>query len=85
MSSNDEKLSVKEPAAPMYSESKRLTYADYAKWETTERYELIYGQSHMMSAPSTAHQRVSRRLLTRFDNFLSGKQCEVLMPDLKAS
>lgn len=57
---------------------KRYTYADYASWETKERYELIDGVPHMMApAPSTEHQRVLRRLFTRLANHLEGKRCEV--------
>jgi Uma2 family endonuclease len=53
------------------------TYADYAAWDTDERYELIDGVPYLMSpAPSVRHQRISRKLLMAFDTFLTDKPCE---------
>ena len=40
----------------------RYTYADYASWETEERYELADGAPYMMATPSIAHQRISSNL-----------------------
>jgi Uma2 family endonuclease len=53
------------------------TYADYLTWETDKRYEIINGTAYMMSAPSVAHQAISRELLLQFGNFLKGKSCQV--------
>jgi Uma2 family endonuclease len=56
------------------------TYADYAKWDTAERYELIDGVPHLMSpAPSPAHQEIVLRLGMIFSAFLEGKPCEVFI------
>jgi len=53
------------------------TYDDYCKWDDDKRWELIDGIAYAMSAPSVNHQRISRKLCTRFDNYLTGKKCEV--------
>lgn len=56
----------------------KYTYGDYAKWPDGERRELIEGAVYDMTpATSTDHQRISRRLLTIFENFLKDKKCEV--------
>ena len=53
------------------------TYAEYLLWKFEERVELLKGRLFKMSAPSINHQRVSRRLATKIDNYLEGKQCEL--------
>lgn len=58
-------------------EEKYYTYADYAAWETDQRYEIIDGTAYMMSAPSVAHQTISGELFGQFWNFLKGKPCQV--------
>lgn len=58
--------------------SKQYSYADYLKWQLQEKVELIKGRIFKMSpAHSTLHQRISRKLTTKWDLFLSGKDCEV--------
>ena len=52
------------------------TYADWLEWPEGERWEIIDGAAHMMSAPSVVHQRISRELLVQLAVFLKGKQCE---------
>ncbi|MBM4764749.1 Uma2 family endonuclease [Bacillus sp. B15-48] len=39
--------------------------------------EYIDGMVYMSPSPSTAHQRISRKLLIQLDRFLNGKPCEV--------
>jgi Uma2 family endonuclease len=57
---------------------KRYTYADYANWDTLDRYELINGAQYMMSpAPMWNHQKVSREIFGQLFNFLRGKPCEL--------
>ena len=46
-------------------------------WQFEERVELLKGKLFKMSAPSINHQRVSRKLSTKIDNYLEGKRCEV--------
>ena len=54
------------------------TYSDYATWPDEERWEIIEGEPYDMSpAPTLNHQRYLRRLLTKFENYLEGKTCEV--------
>ena len=58
----------------------RYTYADYASWETDEKYELIDGVSYLMSpAPLIRHQDISIKLGAKLFNFLEGKPCKVFM------
>jgi len=59
------------------AEQKRYTYADYARWKGDIRYELIDGVAYAMAAPSSIHQKVSKKIFRQFDNFLIGKTCEV--------
>jgi Uma2 family endonuclease len=56
---------------------KRYTYADYASWDTEDRYELINGAPYLMAAPSDAHQRINGNLFVQFHNFLKGKPCKI--------
>mgnify|MGYP000938292140 FL=1 len=53
------------------------TYAEYLLWRFEERVELLKGKLFKMSAPSIDHQRVSRKLSTKIDNYLEGKRCEI--------
>lgn len=62
---------------PFPEPNRHFTYADYAAWDGPERYELIRGEPVLMSGPSTAHQRISRKILVRVDQYLEGKPCEV--------
>ena len=59
-------------------ENQRYTYADYRQWDDGERWELINGESYLMSpAPLRAHQRISMELSYQLRAFLKGKPCEV--------
>jgi len=51
------------------------TYADYAKWNTTERYELIDGIPYMMASPSSAHQSIVFEIGHQLKNLLKDKKC----------
>lgn len=54
------------------------TYADYLSWKFEEQVELIRGRIYKVSpAPNTLHQQVSKKLLSRFFNFLEGESCQV--------
>jgi len=46
-------------------------------WPDDERWELIDGFAYQMAPASTNHQRLVRRLLNKFENYLEGKTCEV--------
>ena len=55
---------------------KHYTYADYASWDTDDRYELIDGVAYMMSpAPGRRHQGIQFNLSLQIGNFLKGKTC----------
>jgi len=71
-------MEVKETARKFHR-NERYTYADYASWDDENRYELIDGAVHMLSAPSTAHQRILGELFRQLANFLVGKQCRVFV------
>jgi Uma2 family endonuclease len=77
--SKDKSMAVKESAEPLYSSEQRYTYADYASWETEDRYELIDGRAYIISAPSQAHQSIVGELHGQFWNYLKGKPCKVLL------
>ena len=55
----------------------RYTYADYASWDTEERYELIDGVPYLMGAPNEQHQDISMSLAYQLYAFLRGKPCKV--------
>ena len=56
---------------------KRYTYADYAGWDTKDRYELIDGVPNMLASPTDEHQRISGNLFAELHNFLRGKPCKI--------
>ena len=60
-------------------EDRLFTYADYKEWELDqgERFELIYGEAHVMVAPNTRHQEILTAILSQFYIFLQGKPCKV--------
>lgn len=53
------------------------TYAEYLLWKFEERVELLKGKVFRMLAPSINHQRVSRKLTTKIDNYLEGNLSEI--------
>ncbi len=57
--------------------NKFYTYADYLKWKFEERVELLKGKIFQMGAPGSNHQRVSKRLFSAINNYLTGRNCEV--------
>ncbi|KLU59936.1 hypothetical protein CEB3_c40700 [Peptococcaceae bacterium CEB3] len=63
---------------PAERTEQRFTYQEYLTWPEEERWELIDGLAYNMTpAPTRLHQLISRQLLTLFNNYLSGKPCEV--------
>jgi Uma2 family endonuclease len=65
-------------ALPIKKVEDKFTYKDYRQWPNHERWELIHGLAFNMSpAPSTRHQRIAKKLLLQFENFLLNKTCEV--------
>ena len=68
-------LFVNDPPAEGLAD-KYYTYEDYLNWPEDERIELIDGKIYYMAAPNQQHQELSRRLSSRFDNYLHGKKCD---------
>ncbi len=65
---------------PKKKSAGKFTYKDYCSWPKDKRWELIDGEAYDMSpAPSTKHQRISRILSTKIDNFLSDRKCELFI------
>ena len=75
---------------PLPIPQQTYTYADYAAWETDERYELFSGMPVMQARPSVLHQSVQANILFQLMQFLADKPCqalaeiEVLFPDSAA-
>jgi Uma2 family endonuclease len=61
----------------MEEKGNRYTYADYATWDDSVRYELIDGIPYMMTAPKWEHQSISAALTKQFGIFLEGHSCMV--------
>jgi Uma2 family endonuclease len=55
--------------------TKQYTYADYLKWQISDRLELIKGYIRQMSAPSRKHQEISRNLIHFIDRHFWGHSC----------
>ena len=54
-----------------------FTSQDYVNWPEDERWEIIAGEAYAMTpAPSIKHQRISRHLISLFDRFFKGRECE---------
>jgi len=70
-------VEVNEAVRKYNAQGKMLTYADYASWDDENRYELIDGVVHAMSAPTANHQRVLIELTRQLANYLLDKPCEV--------
>lgn len=62
---------------PLSQEEKKYTYADYLKFPSDERWEIINGIPYMQSAPTWQHQAVSIQLASQFNNYFKGKPCRV--------
>ena len=56
---------------------KHYTYADYEKWDSYPRCELIDGVIYLMSVPTEAHQWIGGELFVQLKDFLRGKSCRV--------
>ena len=51
----------------------RFTYEDYLNTPEDKRYELLDGELIMVSSPNIPHQRTERKLGTRIDRFVEGR------------
>ena len=65
----------------------RCTYAEYAAWDTEDKYELFDGVPVMQARPNIIHQHIQAEIITALKIFLRNKPCrafaeiEVLLPD----
>lgn len=57
----------------------RFTYGDYVQWDDDERWELIDGRPHAMSAPNLPHQRLVGALYFQLYLQLQGARCEAFV------
>ena len=62
---------------PLSQEQKKYTYADYLKFPSDERWEIINGIPYMQAAPTWQHQAVSIQLASQFNGYFKGKPCRV--------
>ena len=76
-----ENISMDEPRAKHLG-IKTYTYAEYARWDTDDRYELIDGIPYMMASPSSVHQHVVGEVLVQLANALRGKPCRPFVSPL---
>ncbi len=53
------------------------TFADFLRWDESERCELINGKVYMMATPLRIHQDISGELFGQIRDFLKGKSCKV--------
>ena len=71
----------------LFTKADRCTYAEYAAWDTEDKYELFDGVPVMQARPSIAHQHIQAEIITALKIFLRDKPCrafaeiEVLLPD----
>jgi Uma2 family endonuclease len=57
--------------------TKKYTYADYLTWQFDDMVELVKGFIYKMSpAPTSMHQRISKKITGELYNFLKNKKCE---------
>lgn len=65
------------------SDSKKLTYSDYAAKDDGFRYELINGELIMVPAPSACHQTTNKKLLIKLDEFIESNSLgELFIPPM---
>jgi Uma2 family endonuclease len=74
---NMSSITEQNPAETSLPEKRKITYADYLNWSGDVRVEIINGIAHMISMPSTIHQKISLRLMQHFIDFLAGKTYQV--------
>ena len=58
------------------------TYADYERWDTSVRCELIDGVVYMMPSPIARHQRIVGKIFKALSIALDDKKCEPFMAPL---
>ena len=67
----------------------KFTYEDYKQTPDDTRYELLDGELILLSTPWITHQRISRKIFTRLDSFITENDlgevfhapCDVVLSD----
>ena len=59
--------------------NKIYTYADYLKWQFTERVELLKGRIYEMGPTNFMHQALVTELSAQLSNYLRHKTCRVFV------
>lgn len=59
-----------------FKQDTHFTYADYARWPESERWELVDGEAYAMAAPQRLHQKVVLAIGAQLYQYLQGKPCE---------
>jgi len=54
------------------------TYQDYLSWPDNFRAEIVEGEIFIMAAPTFKHQKIQLRLSSLLDNYLKGKEGDVV-------
>ena len=54
----------------------RFSYKDYKSWNDGARYELIFGEAFMMSAPDERHHDLVTNIYSQLRNHLNGSTCK---------
>ncbi|HHY93624.1 MAG TPA: Uma2 family endonuclease [Firmicutes bacterium] len=62
-----------EAVVPYGSPGGRLTYEDYCRMPSGNRYELLEGDIRMTPSPSVTHQEISKRLEIQLVNWIEGR------------
>ena len=62
---------------PLVTSTSTATWADYQSFSSEERFEILNGQVHAMTAPSLAHQFICTRLCEILPSFFREKGCQV--------
>ncbi|MBE6067090.1 MAG: Uma2 family endonuclease [Clostridium lundense] len=62
----------------MLSQENKISFEEFLAIESkSDKFmEFIDGEVYLQASPSTAHQRISRKLSTMFDIYFSNKECE---------
>ncbi len=66
--------STREVAPRYIAPSRRLTYEDYCRLPSDQRYELMEGAIRVVPSPSVSHQEISKRIGTALISWIEGQR-----------
>ncbi len=66
---------------------RKNSWADYQKWPSDKRWEIIDGRAYAMTAPTTIHQSICGELYVALHGHFKGRSCQVFISpvDVKLS